>query len=187
MTPTWLRRSRRILPARNGPEFQAAYAAMAAGCDFLIARESGQPGHGARPLVALRRAGNCLKELDRLLSILIDACLAPEDVVSDECASFSRVPDTARKLRRLDGAKGRFAVETLRLRAIARVRERACAEQVMAVASWCRRDMAVATLGHGVEDSPGFPRISERALATIAQFYLTIADGLRDYEDWPSA
>ena len=62
------------------PALVAAQAAMTSGCRFLVDRgqAAGAAGGAQRAVaggrVAMRRAGNCLKELDRLLSILLDEC-----------------------------------------------------------------------------------------------------------------
>jgi hypothetical protein len=153
------------------PDVEAAYAALAAGVGFLVERGTRSPSPVSNPRVALRRGGNCLKELDRFLALLIDACVPSAAVAA--LASLSRGGDVAGWL----GCNG-FASAMPRLRAIARVRERACGDQVMGFGSWSKHDLAIATMGACGSADP-YPQISNRALAAIAEFYLSIGDGLR--------
>jgi hypothetical protein len=154
---------------------QAAYDVLAAGTAFLIARGAQAPVPAANPRVALRWGGNCLKELDRFLAVLLDACVAPVAVPIAAPASLSHGSDVAGRL-----ARHGFASAMPRLRAIARLREQACGDRAMGFGSWSRHDLAIATMGAcGPEQAGAYPQISDRALAAIAEFCLSIGDSLR--------
>lgn len=159
---------RRILPV--APRYPADPAAlreagrvMAAGCRFLIARAGGTPAP-ARPWPAqlrTRRAGNCLKELDRFLTVLMR-----------ECTRDAALPPGAPAM--LSGP------EILRLRAIGRLRLAACGTATPGPAGRLQRDLAIA----GATPAPRHTQagaeleISDAALGTIAEFYLAIAGRL---------
>jgi len=175
----------RALPQGDVVVLHTAYAAMAAGCRFLIAR-GGQPASGSdiRPNIRLRRAGNCLNELDRFLSVMIAQCghmagLAP-DGPADGAVDYPRRLDIARRLRRIEAHCGHVSSATTRLRAIGRIREMACGDGLLRPGAWLERDMAVATAGQAfiVAHPTKTPEISDQALAAIAEFYASIADRL---------
>lgn len=174
------------------PAFIAAQDAMTRGCEFLIRR--GRAGHKSadRPRihakVALRRVGNCLKELDRLLSLLLDECVGVGGMAAAKRRAFERSHDTSRKLRRVDRLNGCFTPDTIRLRAIGRIREVACNDQVLAHVPWASHDMAVATAGQPGrnaddrdKDSLRLWEVSDEALGAIAGFYLSIAKRVLGY------
>lgn len=174
------------------PAFIAAQDAMTRGCEFLIRR--GRAGHMVSGLpcihakVALRRVGNCLKELDRLLSLLLDECVGVGGMIAAKRRAFERSHDTSRKLRRVDRLNGCFTPDTIRLRAIGRIREVACNDQVLAHVPWASHDMAVATAGHlgrnaddRGDDSVRPWEVTDEALGAIAGFYLSIAKRVLGY------
>jgi hypothetical protein len=150
---------------------RAAHRNLAQGCAFLIARESiAAPRSNAQ--TTRRRAGNCLRELDRLLCLLLDAC-APTAALSPRAAiAFERSHDAAAKLRRLDQPS-----PTPRLHAIARLRRAASGETPGHPAHHNPRGLALAT----GERAPCADRLTDRHLAKIAQFYDRLGQDLYIY------
>lgn len=166
------------------PELRRAHAAAVKGCRFLIERVAEyrvapMPHHEARG-IALRRGGNCLRELDRLLSLLLDACAQREGLSASALARFERSQDTAFKLRRIvrHGSIGQTA--TLRLRAIARLRARACGDRRTGPVSPTARDLALATAGRsGICAGQSAPlALTDEVLGQIAQFYLDLIESV---------
>lgn len=159
----------------------AAYDDMAAGCRFLIARGLDASGRNVPPGIAMRRAANCLKELDRFLVVMIDACVAPDSAPHGNRAVYVREGDAAARLCRIRMLHGAFARDIARLRAIGRIRGLALGDAPAEVASRPMRDLALATMGHDLADqAPGAPfALGDRALGAIAAYYLSLADRLR--------
>lgn len=167
------------------PALVAAQAAMTSGCRFLVDRgqAAGAAGGAQRAVaggrVAMRRAGNCLKELDRLLSILLDECARAGGMTAGRHRVFERSHDTARKLRRIDMLNGGRAADTVRLRAIARLRDLACDGHLPGYIAFGPHDLAVATAG--LAGVGAGMQITDQALGAIARFYLNIARRLLGY------
>jgi hypothetical protein len=167
----------------------AAHAAMAAGCRFLIARADAglADGIAIRPNVGLRRAGNCLNELDRFLSVLIAECARfagiadagiAEPAIGAADQDFPRRLDNARRLRRIEAHCGYDSRASTRLRAIGRIRLLAIGDGLQRPGAWLERDLAVATAGAAtiVAHPAQCPQIADQALAAIAEFYWGLAD-----------
>jgi hypothetical protein len=151
-----------------------AHGSLQRGCAFLVARRNWPlPDLSDGELrVELRRAGNCLRELDRFLCLLLDACAAAS-MGQGALLAFERSHDAARKWRRIV----RSDMEAQRLEAIARLRRTACGEQRGTPRAAPARDLALATAG--LAQAPAAPlRLGEDSLAAIALFYLELADGL---------
>lgn len=91
-----------------------------------------------------RVTGNCLRELDRFLCVLVDEARAAR---GGNAARYNK--DTAAKLEALAGAPGEYAKETARLRALRRsfnclvftsglvTRGDQCGERIMSTGWWC--------------------------------------------------
>lgn len=161
--------------------FGAAYKAMVAGCRFLIARGGQQGGPASPPVIAVRRACNCLKELDRFLVVMIDACDAPNSAPHGARVLYVREGDAAGRLCRVKALRGAFANDVPRLRAIGRIRALTLGDAPAEAGSRPMADMALSTMGHDLADqAPGAPFvINDQTLAVIAAFYLALADRLR--------
>jgi len=168
--------------------FDAAHADMVAGCAFLIARGSDLIARGSDrgrpaspPVIAVRRACNCLKELDRFLVLMIDAGNAAQGAPHGLRTMYVREGDAAARLCRVRALRGPFAKDTPRLRAIGRIRALASGDAPAEVASRPKKDLALATMGHDIaEQAQGAPFVlGDQALAVIAAFYLSLADRLR--------
>ena len=180
-----LRRGRAPLAHRpvasRPPAWGAAYDALVGGCGFLMGRaRNTSPVPTTKPLVALRRAGNCLNELDRLLTILLDEGARLQGLPPRERTAFERSHDTPRKLRRLDALTGMAGTETQRLQAIARLRRIASGDLCGIPRAMLARDLASATGGliGLVEAGDTGLFLSDATLAIIARFYLGIAERL---------
>ncbi|WP_353227856.1 hypothetical protein [Novosphingobium sp.] len=170
--------------------FGPAYAAMVAGCRFLIAR--GQGPHGVPAIraphrgVAMRRAGNCLRELDRMLSVLVDAGVADgaggwlDSGTRKTPGVYAREGDAAHTIFRITALRTHFAADMPRLRAIGRIRAMATGDMAVEAASRPAVDLAAATMGRARcgHASPTALVIGDAALATIAEFYWVLADRL---------
>lgn len=158
----------------------AAHGALSAGCDFLIARGGARPPGAGSPLahrgIAARRAGNCLKELDRMLIVLIEAACGEAMRGPARDGAYARAGDAAQLL---DGSalRGHFRHDTPRLRAIGRLRAMACGDMATHAASRPGADLALATWGHAA-NAPGAIMLGDRVLAAIAEFYQALADRL---------
>jgi len=159
------------------PAWVPAHAALASGCGFLMARAAAPVVFTSKPLIALRRAGNCLNELDRLLTILLDEGARAVGMRGKEHTAFERSRDTPRKLRRFDGLCGLTFADTQRLTAIARIRRIACGDLCGIPRAMLARDLATAT-GAMAAEPDGPLQLSEQALADIAGFYLEIGERL---------
>lgn len=161
--------------------FDAAYADMAAGCRFLIARGSDRGRPASPPVIAVRRACNCLKELDRFLVLMVDACNAGQGAPHGNRTMYVREGDGAARLCRVKALRGPFAKDAPRLRAIGRIRGLTSGDAPAEVASRPKADLALATMGHDIaEQADGAPFVlGDQTLAVIAAFYLLLADRLR--------
>jgi hypothetical protein len=161
--------------------FDAAYADMIAGCAFLIARGADRGRPVSLPVIAVRRACNCLKELDRFLVLMIDAANAAQGAPHGLRTMYVRDGDAAARLCRVKPLRGCFARDTPRLRAIGRIRALASGDAPAEIASRPRADLALATMGHDItEQADGAPFVlGDQTLAVIAAFYLSLADRLR--------
>jgi hypothetical protein len=165
--------------------FAAAHAAMVAGCRFLIAR--GQGPHGVPAIrqphrgVAMRRAGNCLRELDRMLSVMVDAGGWVDSGLRKTPGVYAREGDAAHTIFRITDLRAHFASDMPRLRAIGRIRAMATGDMAVEAASRPAVDLAAATLGRAScgHVSPTALVIGDAALATIAEFYWVLADRLQ--------
>jgi hypothetical protein len=126
---------------------------MVRGCRFLIDRAARDatvmPGCERTARVALRLAGNCLKELDRFLAILIDEH-ARLQRRRRATAPQRRVTPIARKLSRIKAMESRFPVDVLRLRAIGRVRAFATGHSPVSPGTRLAHDLAIAARGQGL-------------------------------------
>ncbi len=158
----------------------AAHEALSAGCHFLIARGGARPPGAGSPLahrgIAARRAGNCLKELDRMLIVLIEAACGEVFRGPARDGAYVRAGDAALMLDR-SALRRHFHHDTPRLRAIGRLRAMACGDMATHAASRPGADLALATWGHAVH-APGTIMLGDRVLALIAEFYLALADRL---------
>jgi len=161
-------------PHAHEANLRAAYRALAHGCTFLIARETiAAPQSNAK--TTLRRAGNCLRELDRLLCLLLDACAQSAAMPPATREAFERSHDAARKLRRIDTHGPAQGVDTARLHAIARLRRAASGETPGQPAHHNRRDLALAAGGRLGDN------LTDWHLAQIARFYQAMAQNLYIY------
>jgi len=158
---------------------------MVRGCRFLIDRAArdapAMRGCERTARVTLRLAGNCLKELDRFLAILIDEHAQSAEAPSRHGASAEGDADTARKLSRIKAVKGRFPADVLRLRAIGRVRAFATGHSPVSPGTRLAHDLAIAAHGQGLVPTRhgATPVISDQALAAIAEFYLSLTASLQ--------
>ena len=139
----------------------AAFATLEAGCRHLIAREAGS--YAARDAkVAMRVAGNHLKELDRFFTLLIA-----------EYRAFLRemAPRTRPDLHPLCRHRPR-------LRAIRRLQDVACHGPVRNHCAMSARDLATASMGAaGGRQAAGLPfALDAAAVGEIARFYLMLAE-----------
>lgn len=160
--------------------FDAAHADMVAGCRFLMARGADHTRPVAPPVIAVRRACNCLKELDRFLVLMIDACNAAHSAPHGTRMVYVREGDAVARLHRTGVMRRAFAKDAPRLRAIGRIRALATGDAPAEVGSRPRADLALATMG---DDPAGQPRhapfvLDDRVLAAIAAYYLTLAERL---------
>lgn len=166
-----------------------AHATLADGCAFLMRpRAPGRAGlcHPASPaLTSLRRAGNCLKELDRFLTLLLDACARASAMAPRDLAAFERWSNTAGKLRRISGPSAQSGAETQRLQAIDRLRRVACGDVCGRPRAMLIKDLAIATAGAArmphAHPNPGHEpaeSLSDSVLGVIAHFYLEIGNRL---------
>lgn len=161
--------------------FHAAYADMRAGCRFLIARGSQDAGYVPPPVIGIRRACNCLKELDRFLILMLDACVAADSAPHGNRVVYVREGDAAGRLRRNKALHHAFANDLPRLRAIGRVRSLALGDAPAEAGCRPMADLALATMGHDIADqADGAPfALGDRTLAVIAAYYLSLSDRLR--------
>jgi hypothetical protein len=161
--------------------FAAAHAAMQAGCAYLIARGGEGAGYVPPPVIGIRRACNCLKELDRFLVVMIDALAAGHGAPHGDRAVYVREGDAAGRLGRNPALRRRFAPDLARLRAIGRIRALALGDTPAEAGCRPMADLALATRGHDVADqAPGAPfALGDRTLAAIARFYGDLAEQLR--------
>jgi hypothetical protein len=161
--------------------FVAAYAAMHAGCRFLMARGPDGSSYVPPPVIGIRRACNCLKELDRFLVVMIDACVAADSAPHGNRAVYVREDDAAGRLRRNKALHRAFACDIPRLRAIGRVRALALGDAPAEAGCRPMADLALATMGHDLADQAhGAPfALGDGTLAEIAAYYLSLADRLR--------
>jgi len=159
----------------NAAAMAQAHASLERGCGFLLGRADwALPELTSGELrVEMRRAGNCLRELDRFLCLLLDSCAAADGMPDGALVAFERSHDAARKLRRIADDD----VAAQRLEAIARLRRIACGEQRGSPRGGHGRDLALATAG-AVLGGVGALRLGEDALAAMARFYLALADRL---------
>ena len=159
-------------PARALAAVEHYHATLANACAFLIRHSA--PAHPATPsLIRLRRAGNCLKELDRFLTLLLDACARAGGMAARDLPSFERWTNTAGKLRRISGS----SAETQRLQAIDRLRRTACGDERGRPPAMLIKDLAIATSGATSGEKPA-ESLTNAALAAIAEFYLGIGNKL---------
>lgn len=158
----------------------AAHEALSAGCHFLIVRGGARPPGAGSPLahrgIAARRAGNCLKELDRMLIVLIEAACGEALRGPARDGAFARAGDAALLLDQ-STLRRHFHHDTPRLRAIGRLRAMACGDMATHAASRPGADLALATWGHAGH-APGAIMLGDRVLAAIAEFYQALADRL---------
>lgn len=170
------------LAAADDAAVMVAYDVLAAGCRFLIAR-GGRPG-GGHPAIRWRMAGTTLKELDRFLALLLEACAQGERDGRSEMFPPPEA-DTPRRLARLGRPGAGFCREIPRLRAIGRVRHAACGDHLLMPGRRLQADLAMAVMGAGQSGRGGqhggrvAPEMCDQSLAAIAEFYLAIADRLR--------
>ena len=176
-----------LRPARFGPfagadldAFDAAYTDMVAGCRFLIARGADDHRLALPPVIAVRRACNCLKELDRFLVLMVDAANAALAPPHGTRAVYVREGDAAMRLGRNGVLRQAFALDAPRLRAIGRIRALATGDAPAEAGSRPRADLALATMGDDPADQARHAPfvLGDRALAAIAAYYLALAERL---------
>ncbi|MGF7146451.1 hypothetical protein FHS96_000060 [Sphingomonas zeicaulis] len=167
-------------------ELRRAHAALAAGCAF-VAGEAPHPMSAASPLAELARIrvqGNHLRELDRLLSVLIDAVASLNPGIAGERRRLVRMRNTAHKLASVEPAPA-IKAETQRLHAIGRIS--ACLHHCGGVVHTTSlyRDVRIAEGGAlpmllPVGAAKDFPRLllSSRAIGMISVLYREIGDRL---------
>jgi len=162
--------------------FDAAFAAMDAGCRFLIERSAFPGGFVPPPVIAVRRACNCLKELDRFLVVMIDAAAAGYGAPHGNRALYVREGDAAARLCRVRPLRHAFSSDLPRLRAIGRIRALTLGDAPAEVACRPMADLALATRGHILADQADGAAfaLGDETLAVIAEFYRTLGDRLRD-------
>lgn len=145
---------------------QAAFATLQAGCHSLIAQGASQRKPPADNKLAMRVAGNHLKELDRFFTLLIG-----------EYRAFlcAMAPHTYRRqpadLHPLDKHRPR-------MRAIRRLQIIACDAPSRQHCARSAQDLALASHGlAGGQAAMGQPfAMDHQALAEVARFYLTLAE-----------
>ena len=169
------------LPGADRAAFAAAHADMAVACAFLAGRVARGLRGAPASVIAVRHAANCLRELDRFLVVMIDACTAGRQPPQGTRAVYCREPDAAGRLRRAGPLRARFAGEIARLRAIGRLL--ALANGAYPAEAGCRpqTDLGLAMRGAG---EPGRQAaatllLDDHALAVVAGYYLTLADRLQ--------
>ena len=158
----------------------AAYADMIAGCHFLIARGADRDCAALPPVIAVRRACNCLKELDRFLVLMIDASNAGHAAPHGTRTVYVREGDAALRLGRTAVLRRAFALDAPRLRAIGRIRALATGDAPAEAGSRPRADLALATMGDDPADQARHAPfvLGDRVLAAIAAYYLSLAERL---------
>lgn len=171
-----------LFPDADHAAFVAAHGDMQAGCRFLIARGAQGAGYVPPPVIGIRRACNCLKELDRFLIVMIDACVAAGSAPQGNRLVYVREGDAAARLGRNKVLQRAFAKDIPRLRAIGRVRSLALGDAPAEAGCRPMADLALATMGDDIADqAQGAPFVlGDRTLAVIAAYYLALADRLRD-------
>ena len=167
-------------------ELRRAHAALAAGCAF-VAGEPAPAMPAATPLAELARIrvqGNHLRELDRLLSVLIDAVASLSPRATGERRRIARMRNTAHKLHSVERAPA-IDEETRRLHAIGRIS--ACLHHCGGVvhAASLYRDVWIAEgdawqLSLPASDAKDSARLllSSRAIGIISSLYRDIGDRL---------
>jgi hypothetical protein len=160
--------------------FDAAYRDMLAGCQMLMARGADHNGPAVPPVIAVRRACNCLKELDRFLILMVDACSAAHTPPHGTRTVYVRESDAAARLSRTAALRQAFGKEAPRLRAIARIRALATGDAPAEAGSRPRADLALATMGDNLADQARHAPfvLGDRALAAIATYYISLAQRL---------
>lgn len=167
-------------------ELRRAHAALAAGCAF-VAGEPPQRLPAASPLAELARVrvqGNHLRELDRLLSVLIDAVAGLHQGPGSDRRRIARMRNTAHKLQSVERAPA-IDGETRRLYAIGRIS--ACLHHCGGVvhAASLYRDVRIAegtawqvSLPAGAAKDSARLLLSSRAIGIISGLYHDIGDRL---------
>lgn len=160
--------------------FDEARAAMQAGCRFLIARGADRRAYVPPPVIGIRQACNCLKELDRFLIVMIDACGAADSAPHGSRAVYVREGDAAGRLRRNRALHDVFARDIPRLRAIGRIRALSLGDAPAEAGCRPMADLALATMGHDPADQAEGAAftLGHGTLAVIAAYYLALADRL---------
>ncbi len=132
------------------------------------------------PVIAVRRACNCLKELDRFLVLMVDACNAGHAAPHGTRTVYVREGDAALRLGRTAVLRKAFALDAPRLRAIGRIRALATGDAPAEAGSRPRADLALATMGDDPADQARHAPfvLGDRALAAIAAYYLALAERL---------
>jgi hypothetical protein len=178
-------------PALTPPSASALAALQQAqdnlreGCQFLI--RDGQahaaatrPSPSYPPAFNQRRAGNALRELDRMLAIMLEACAWVLGASAHQLDVWDHWQDTSGKLRRIEAITRQSSHGTRRLHAIARLRRHYAAESKGLPQATLMRDWACALDGAGrtVPDTHApWGQLAE-GLGVIAGFYLGLSERL---------
>ncbi|MGE4431201.1 MAG: hypothetical protein AB7E05_10730 [Sphingobium sp.] len=171
----------RAVPISVAP-ISVAYATLNAGCAFFEQRADEQPvsDGGWAHIAHARMTGNRLRELDRFLSVLIEAVASGLDDRGHDRAGLARLRNTARKLRLVEDMTGAASGADARLRAIGRVT--ACLHHCTGRihADSIHEDVRIAggvAVAGSFSGGSGRLRIEPQTILAICAFY-------RDMGDW---
>ncbi|RVU04940.1 hypothetical protein EOE18_09330 [Novosphingobium umbonatum] len=170
---------------------QQAQANLRDGCQFLI--RDGQahadahtaitrPTPAYPPAFNQRRAGNALRELDRMLAIMLEACAWVLGASAHQLDVWDHWQDTSGKLRRIEAITRQTSHGTRRLHAIARLRRHYAAESKGLPQATLMRDWACALDGAdmALPDTHASWGQLAKGLGVIANFYLGLSERLAD-------
>jgi len=161
---------------------EQAWTTLRDGCLFLI-RDGKAPRamHPAYPpAFNQRRAGNALRELDRLLALQLDASAWVLGASAHQLDVWDHWQDTSGKLRRIDAIIAHRGQVTQRLHAIGRLRRHYAAEAKGMPHALLARDWSCALDGAGMalpDAHAPWPQLAE-GLGIIAGFYLGLSERL---------
>jgi hypothetical protein len=173
---------RAILPAADEP-VSTAYRTMMRATGFLgLPRDEGvRDGSRHSRRGRARYHGNVLRELDRFLNLLLDACAPLLACDGHDGRTYARLRNAAKKLAMLRGVGGSGPARGDRLLAIGRVRDclHHCAGRVHDAGLW--NDLAIAGEHLPIHGAPPASHLalSREDVLRIAQVYAGIAQDLR--------
>jgi hypothetical protein len=183
IAPVAVRRSDRL---RSGSALRlaTAYATLERGTAFLARSLEGRADVGTQALTGpggAKVVGNGLRELDRFLSLLLDAAADGIDAADLDRSAFARQNNVANKIDLFYRLAGGTPPDVRRLRAIGRVR--ACLHHCRGIVHDSRlwEDLRLAT---GSDPSMDLAKAAERLnisfveLSEICRFYAQCGDDL---------